>query len=147
MTYFGLSAVGIEIDPFAAASLALIVYVGAFLATIWRAAIEAVPRGTVGRRRGAGLAARPAASPRHPAAGADVALAPTCGFIVQAIKNTSLASIIGFIELTRAGQIVSNATFQPLPAFGAVAAIYFVLCLPLHAADRAAGAPAANARP
>jgi polar amino acid transport system permease protein len=130
MTYFGLSAVGIEIDPFAAASLALIVYVGAFLATIWRAAIDSVPTGqwegaaALGLRRGQQL--RLVILPQA----LKVALAPTCGFIVQAIKNTSLASIIGFIELTRAGQIVSNATFQPLPAFGAVAAVYFVLCLP-----------------
>ena len=130
MTYFGLSAVGIDIDPFAAASLALIVYVGAFLATIWRAAIDSVPGGqwegaaALGLRRGQQL--RLVILPQA----LKVALAPTCGFIVQAIKNTSLASIIGFIELTRAGQIVSNATFQPLPAFGAVAAVYFVLCLP-----------------
>jgi polar amino acid transport system permease protein len=50
---------------------------------------------------------------------------------VQLIKNTSLASLVGFIELARAGQIVSNATFQPLLAFGAVAVAYFVLCLPI----------------
>ncbi len=130
MTYFGLSAVGIEIDPFAAASLALIVYVGAFLATIWRAAINAVPHGQWEAASALGLSRiqqlRLVVLPQA----LTMALAPTCGFIVQAIKNTSLASIIGFIELTRAGQIVSNATFQPLPAFGAVAAIYFVLCLP-----------------
>jgi polar amino acid transport system permease protein len=41
-----------------------------------------------------------------------------------------IASLIGFIEVTRAGQMVSNATFQPLPAFGTVAVVYFVLCLP-----------------
>ena len=63
-------------------------------------------------------------------AGLLIALAPSCGFVVQVIKNTSLASIVGFIELTRAGQIVSNATFQPLLAFGAVAAAYFAMCLP-----------------
>ena len=56
---------------------------------------------------------------------------PTVGYLVQVIKGTSLAAIIGFVELTRAGQIVNNATFQPFLVFGIVAAIYFALCWPL----------------
>ena len=62
---------------------------------------------------------------------AKIALAPTVGYMVQVIKGTSLASIIGFTEVTRAGQIINNATFQPLIVFSAVAAIYFALCWPL----------------
>ena len=57
-----------------------------------------------------------------------VAIPPTVGFSVQVVKNTALASIVGFIELTRAGQIVSSATFQPLQVYLTVAAIYFVIC-------------------
>ena len=45
------------------------------------------------------------------------AIPPTIGFSVQVVKNTALASIIGFIELTRAGQIVASATFQPLQVY------------------------------
>ena len=60
-----------------------------------------------------------------------IALAPTVGYLVQIIKGTSLAAIIGFVEVTRAGQIVNNATFQPLVVFSVVAAIYFVICWPL----------------
>ncbi|CKT17646.1 amino acid ABC transporter membrane protein%2C PAAT family [Mycobacterium tuberculosis] len=60
-----------------------------------------------------------------------IALAPTVGYVVQIIKGTSLAAIIGFVEVTRAGQIVNNATFQPLIVFSVVAAIYFVICWPL----------------
>ena len=52
------------------------------------------------------------------------------------VKNTSLASIIGFIELARAGQIVNNATFQPFLVFICVAVIYFALCYPLSVASR-----------
>jgi polar amino acid transport system permease protein len=62
---------------------------------------------------------------------AKIALAPTVGYMVQVIKGTSLASIIGFTEVTRAGQIINNATFQPLIVFSVVAVIYFVLCWPL----------------
>lgn len=60
-----------------------------------------------------------------------LALPSTVGFLVQIIKQTSIASIIGFIEITRAGQLVSNATFEPLKSFLAVAALYFIVCFPL----------------
>jgi polar amino acid transport system permease protein len=62
---------------------------------------------------------------------ARIAVAPTVGYMVQIIKGTSLAAIIGFAEITRAGQIINNATFQPLIVFSVVAAIYFALCWPL----------------
>lgn len=55
----------------------------------------------------------------------------TVGYLVQLIKGTSLAAIVGFIELTRAGQIVSNTTFQPIPVFATVGLLYFALCWPL----------------
>ena len=60
-----------------------------------------------------------------------IALPPTVGYVVQIIKGTSLAAIIGFTEITRAGQIINNATFQPLQVFTTVAAIYFFICWPL----------------
>jgi polar amino acid transport system permease protein len=60
-----------------------------------------------------------------------IALAPTVGYLVQIIKGTSLAAIIGFVEVTRSGQIINNATFQPVIVFGVVAGIYFALCWPL----------------
>ena len=62
---------------------------------------------------------------------ARIAVAPTVGFLVLLMKSTSLTSIIGFVEITRAGQIITNATLQPLIVFSVVAAIYFVLCWPL----------------
>jgi polar amino acid transport system permease protein len=60
-----------------------------------------------------------------------ISLPATIGYLVQLIKGTSLAAIVGFIELARAGQIVSNQTYQPLLVFGVVGAMYFVLCWPL----------------
>ncbi len=130
ISYFGLSAVGFDVGALLSSALALTLYAGAYFSTIWLAAIRAVPQGQreaafalgLTRRRAMWLVILPQAL--------RVALAPSAGFVVQVIKNTSLASIVGFIELTRAGQIVSNATFQPLLAFGAVAAAYFVVCLP-----------------
>ena len=60
-----------------------------------------------------------------------IAIAPTVGFLVLLVKSTSLASIIGFVEITRAGQIINNVTFRPFLVFGLVAVIYFMLCWPL----------------
>jgi polar amino acid transport system permease protein len=65
-----------------------------------------------------------------------IAIPPTVGFLVQLVKNTSLGSAIGFIELTRAGQIVTAATFQPFVVYTSVAAIYFAMCFPLSLYSR-----------
>ena len=60
-----------------------------------------------------------------------IAIPPTVGFMVQIVKNTSLASVIGFVELLRAGQMVNAATFQPFAVYLTIALIYFSLCMPL----------------
>ena len=60
-----------------------------------------------------------------------VSIPSTIGFTVQVIKNTSLTSIIGFVELTRQGQILNNVTFEPFAIFAMVGVIYFVICYPL----------------
>src|SRR5947209_20137814 len=60
-----------------------------------------------------------------------IAIPPTVGFLVQLLKATAVASIIGFVELTRAGQLMTNATFEPMIVYPSVAALYFALCWPL----------------
>jgi polar amino acid transport system permease protein len=65
-----------------------------------------------------------------------IAIPPTVGFLVQLVKGTSIAAIIGFVELTRAGQLMVNVTFQPMIVYPAVAALYFVVCWPLSFLSR-----------
>jgi polar amino acid transport system permease protein len=65
---------------------------------------------------------------------------------VQLVKNTSLASIVGFVELARAGQIASAATFQPLLTYAVVTAIYFAICFPLTTWSRSLEARLNGAR-
>jgi polar amino acid transport system permease protein len=60
-----------------------------------------------------------------------MSIPPTVGFAVQVIKGTSLASVIGFIELTRSASSISNVTFQPFLVYSMAAVIYFCLCFPL----------------
>lgn len=131
LVFFGAPVLGLDINPWVAAGVALILNSAAFLGEIWRGCIEAIPRGQ--------WEAAQALSLKYSARMRDVvlpqalkiALAPTVGYVVQIIKGTSLAAIIGFVEVTRAGQIVNNATFQPLVVFSVVAAIYFAICWPL----------------
>lgn len=131
LIFFGAPVLGFDINPWVAAGAALILNSGAFLGEIWRGCIQAVPRGQWEAAQALSLSyvdrMRDVVLPQA----WRVAVPPTVGYGVQIIKGTSLAAIIGFTEITRAGQIINNATFQPLLVFSAVAAIYFVLCWPL----------------
>ncbi|CAD7056078.1 amino acid ABC transporter permease [Pseudorhizobium halotolerans] len=131
LVFFGMNIFGLAINPWIAATIALTLHASAFLGEIWRGCIEAVPSGQ--REAATALGLKYYNRMRYivlPQA-ARIAVAPTVGFLVQLIKGTSLAAIIGFTELTRQGQIINNATFSPFMVFGTVAAIYFILCWPL----------------
>jgi polar amino acid transport system permease protein len=136
LSYFGLSMAGFRLDPVVAAGLSLTIYVGAFLGEIWRGCIEAVPRTQWEASDCLGLNRFQQYTHVILPQAVRIATAPTVGFMVQVVKNTSLASIIGFVELTRAGQIVNNSTFQPFLVFLFVGAIYFSICYPLSVASR-----------
>ena len=136
LSYFGLGILGYKLAPLVAAGLALTLYAAAFLGEIWRGCIEAVPRTQWEASDCLGLSrAQQYVYVILPQA-VQLAIPPTVGFMVQIVKNTSLASVIGFVELARAGQIVNNSTFEPFVIFSAVAAIYFVLCYPLSVGAR-----------
>ena len=137
LSYFGLGILGFKLAPLVAAGLGLTLYAAAFLGEIWRGCIEAVPRTQweasdclgLNRFHQYAYVVLPQAM--------RIAIPPTVGYMVQFVKNTSLASVIGFVELARAGQIVNNSTFEPFLVFSFVAAIYFALCYPLSLAARA----------
>lgn len=60
-----------------------------------------------------------------------IATPPTVGFAVQAVKNTSIVSIVNVVEVARAGQLVNNATYEPFRVYGLVALLYFAICWPM----------------
>ena len=136
LSYYGLSLAGFELPPLLAASVSLGIYVSAYLAEIWRGSIEAVPFQQW--EASASLALTRAQQYRYvivPQA-LRLSLPPTVGFLVQLVKNTSIVSVVGFVELSRAGQLVNNATFQPFKIFGVVALVYFLICFPLSRLSR-----------
>ena len=131
MVFFGAPVLGYEVSPWVAAGIALTLNTSAFLAEIWRGCIQAIPQGQWEAANALGLhyfaRMRLVILPQA----WKISLPPTVGYLVQVIKGTSLTAIIGFAEITRAGQVINNATFQPLYVFSVVGAIYFALCWPL----------------
>ncbi len=131
LAYFGLALLGVKTSAWVAAALALTLYSSAFLAEIWRGCVAAVPKGQWEAAQS--LALSFGEQLRHvvlPQA-VRIAVPPTVGFLVQVIKGTALASVIGFIELTKAGTMITNATFKPFVVYSCVAVLYFALCFPI----------------
>lgn len=131
LAFFATAALGLDISPWMAAWLALTLFTSAFLCDIWRGCVDAVAPGQWQAAQVLGLSRWQTL--RHiilPQA-LRMSVPPTVGFSVQVIKGTALASVIGFVELTKAGTMLNNATFDPFTVFSLVALIYFMLCYPL----------------
>ena len=133
LAFFVPGLFGWSVDPWTAAALGLSLHASAFLGEIWRGAIEVVPRGQWEAATSLGLRYAPKMALIIAPQAIRIAIPPTIGFLVQLIKGTSLASIIGFVELTRAAQVINNATFRPFTIFALVALVYYVICRPLSA--------------
>lgn len=131
LVFYGLPVFGFRVNVWVAVAVGLTFHASAFLGEIWRGGIQAVPRGQTEAAHALGL--------RYVSRVRDIvlpqafrlSLAPTVGFLVQLVKGTSLAAIIGFVELSRAAQIASSTTYKPLIAYSVAGALYFVLCFPL----------------
>jgi polar amino acid transport system permease protein len=136
LAYFGLALMGLNVSAWTAASIALTLYTSAFLAEIWRGCINAVPRGQWEASASLALNLREQLQHVIGPQALRVAVPPTVGFLVQVIKGTALASVIGFIELTKAGTMITNATFRPFTVYACVALLYFALCYPISAWSR-----------
>ena len=131
LAYFGIALFGIDVSAWTAASVALTLYTSAFLTEIWRGCVASIPKGQW--EASGSLALSFGEQMRHvilPQA-VKIAIAPTVGFLVQVIKGTALASVIGFVELTKAGSMIANVTFAPFTVFSCVALLYFALCFPV----------------
>lgn len=136
LAFFGLALFGIVVPAWLAAGLALILWTAAFLGEIWRGCVQSVPKGQWEASSSLGMGYFQQMQHVVLPQALRIAIPPTVGFSVQIVKGTALTSIIGFVELTRAGTVVTNATFQPFLVYGLVALIYFCLCWPLSKASQ-----------
>jgi polar amino acid transport system permease protein len=136
LSYYGLAQAGFDLPPIIAASLALSIYASAYLGDIWRGAIQSVHQQQW--EASASLALTRLQQYRYVILpqSVKIALPPTVGFLVQLVKNTSIVSIVSVIELTRAGQLIHNLTFEPFKVFITVALIYLAICYPMSRVSR-----------
>lgn len=131
LCFFGLPLLQVNVSPLLAASVALIAFTSAFLTETWRAALRAVPRGqweaamSSGMKHGDTL--RVIVLPQA----VRIATPGTVGFLVQVVKATALASIVGFMEITRAGTVLNNITYRPFLIFAIIGALYMAINLPI----------------
>lgn len=137
LIFFGIPIVlGFDVPAIVSASVAMTFYASAYLADIWRGSIESIPNTQWEAGKSLGLSwleqFRLIILPQA----VKISIPPTIGFLVQVIKNTSLTSIIGYVELTRRGQILNNVTFEPFIIFSMVGVIYFIVCYPLSLYSR-----------
>ncbi len=131
MAYYGSSLLGFRPDPWVAAALTFSLNGGAFFGEIFRGSIDAVPKGQWEASTALGFRFLPTLRLVILPQATKLMLPPTVGFMVQIVKTTSVASLIGLTELARAATQVNTVTFQPVLVFGTVSVIYFMLCWPL----------------
>lgn len=136
LSFFGLAAIGLNISPLLAAGASMTIFVAAYLGEIWRGCIEAVPKPQWEAAEGLALSRSQRMAKVILPQAVRIATPPTVGFMVQIIKNTSLASVVGFVELTRSGQIINNSLFEPFLIYSIIALVYFSLCYPLSRLSR-----------
>lgn len=129
----------VDIPPSLAATVSLTLFTSAYMAEVWRGALDAVPKGQWEAGRALALpffqTLRLIVAPQA----LRIATPPTVGFMVQVIKGTSLAYIIDYNDLMRWGKRIANAQLdgaEPFVIFPIVALIYFCLCFPLSMLSR-----------
>ncbi|HEX6514435.1 MAG TPA: amino acid ABC transporter permease [Nocardioidaceae bacterium] len=114
----------------------LSIYASAYIAEIFRGSIEAIPRGQTEASKALGMSYyhrfRYIILPQA----MKIAVPPGIGFLISLVKASALVSVIGFVELTRAGKIVSTINQEPLFTFLVVAGIYFILSYPISLLGR-----------
>lgn len=135
--YFGVPVfLGIDLPPLVAVSIAYVIYTGVYFGQIWAGSISAIKdeQWEAGACLGLSLwhqfvyIIAPQAF--------RISLPASVSFLVQLVKGTSLASVVGFVELTRAAQQLSAATFQSTLVYGLAALLYFAMCFALTSWSR-----------
>ena len=116
----------IKIPEFGVALTAFVIFEAAYLGEIVRAGVQSVPRGQVEAATAVGLSS--SQTMRRvvlPQALKNMIPSLVTQFIVL-FKDTSLASIIGFMDLTKAAQVVNNREIRPFELYLFIAAVYWV---------------------
>lgn len=131
MAYYGSAFIGLSPDPWTAAAITFSLNSAAFFGDIFRGSIEAIPSGQWEAAKALSLRFLPTLRLVILPQALKLMLPPTVGFMVQIVKTTSVASLIGLTELARTATMINTVTFEPMLVFGTVALVYFALCWPM----------------
>ncbi|KGJ14572.1 amino acid ABC transporter permease [Paracoccus sanguinis] len=136
LMFYLLPVIGIDVPPLVAAVVTVGICASAYISEIWRGAIAALPRGQAEAAQAIGMA--PVAIWRRiilPQA-VVMSLPALVNELILLVKASSLVSVVGIMELTRASQAQAATTFRPLEVYLAAACIYLAINLCLAAAGR-----------
>jgi polar amino acid transport system permease protein len=131
LCYFGISIAGFNVPALVAAGMAMTAYASAYLAEIWRGSLQSVPKAQWEAAECLALTRLQRMVHVILPQAVKISIPPTIGFLVQIVKNTSYAVVIGFAELTYTARLINNSTFKPFVVFSVVAVLYFAICFPL----------------
>jgi polar amino acid transport system permease protein len=120
---------GIRITSLSAILIGLSVYMAAFISEVYRAGIQAVPKGQREAAQVLGLTPLQSFQRIVLPQAIRLTLPPLASNFVQLIKFSSLGAVI--TEITRRGMELSSSTFRPLEIFSFIAVVYFIICWPL----------------
>jgi polar amino acid transport system permease protein len=129
--YFTLPYAGINLPLTVVAIAVMSVYFGAYMAEVFRGAIESVPKTQWDAGRSVGFRWLQTFSIVILPQARRLCVAPFLNTALSVVKNTSLISAIGGWELVAAGREIGDRTGDLLPAYLAIAVAYFLLCFPL----------------
>lgn len=131
ITYFGLASADIRLSAFQAGSLSLVIFYGAYLSEIFRAALAGVHAGQREAAEALGLSRLTTFSHVIFPQALRLALPGTGTMFVDLLKSTSLLVVISAAELMSQAQLIASETFRALEVYVVISAIYFAVCYPL----------------
>ena len=129
--YYALPDYGIYLTPFLAGTIGLGLCYAAYVAEIYRAGIQAVPKGQTEAALSLGMRKRKAMRRIILPQAVKIILPPITNNFISMLKDSSLCSVITVIELMRQAQIYVASTFRTMEVYLMVAFIYLSLAYPL----------------
>jgi len=131
IVFFILPELGIHLEAFPAAVIALTNLAACFICEIVAGGILAVPRGQKEAATASGLSSFHQMTQVILPQAMRIILPPLVGQYVLLIKDSSVVSAIGVTDVIRAGWLTVQRIPEGLMVFGLVGILYFVICYPL----------------
>lgn len=136
LVYYLLPVIGIDVPALVAAVMTVGICSSAYVSEIWRGAINALPKGQAEAATAIGMAQRDIWLRIILPQAFGISLPALVNELILLVKVSSLVSVVGILEVTRASQGEAATTFRPLEVYLAAACIYLAINLCLAALGR-----------